>query len=65
MLRRPMWNSIRCWLSFNRWTRIYRRSPQGEVALPHPALLVEDDANESELLAGFLRLSGFSRGSGV
>ena len=24
------------------------------------ALLVEDDANESELLAGFLRLSGFS-----
>lgn len=26
----------------------------------HRALLVEDDANESELLAGFLRLSGFA-----
>jgi carbon storage regulator CsrA len=31
-----------------------------EEALGHRALLVEDDANESELLAGFLRLSGFA-----
>ncbi len=29
------------------------------LAAPRHALLVEDDANESELLAGFLRLSGF------
>ena len=38
-----------------------RRMP--EDALPahgRKALLVEDDANESELLAGFLRLSGFT-----
>ncbi len=31
-----------------------------EEAPGHRALLVEDDANESELLAGFLRLSGFA-----
>jgi carbon storage regulator CsrA len=33
---------------------------QVDEAPGHRALLVEDDANESELLAGFLRLSGFS-----
>ena len=31
-----------------------------DVSPEHRALLVEDDANESELLAGFLRLSGFA-----
>lgn len=34
----------------------------GKSSVPRPrrrALLVEDDANESELLAGFLRMSGF------
>jgi carbon storage regulator CsrA len=33
---------------------------QEDASSGHRALLVEDDANESELLAGFLRLSGFS-----
>ncbi len=36
------------------------RPPSPEAPAPRRrALLVEDDANESELLAGFLRLSGF------
>lgn len=32
---------------------------EGHPPKEHRALLVEDDANESELLAGYLRLSGF------
>jgi len=35
-------------------------APQEAAGPGHRALLVEDDANESELLAGFLRLSGFA-----
>jgi carbon storage regulator CsrA len=37
-----------------------KRDEQPTSAAIRRALLVEDDANESELLAGFLRLSGFN-----
>ena len=49
--------------------QLLRQRLEGEVAAPAPAppsrparraLLVEDDQNERELLAGFLRLSGFA-----
>ncbi len=36
-----------------------QNAPHQAKAVRRHALLVEDDANESELLAGFLRLSGF------
>ena len=48
----------RSWLNFSRWKTIWRTCGQSRVPR-RKALLVEDDANESELLAGFLRLSGF------
>jgi CheY-like chemotaxis protein len=49
--------------------QLLRQRLEGEAAAPAPAppsrparraLLVEDDQNERELLAGFLRLSGFA-----
>src|SRR6516162_5673569 len=49
--------------------QLLRQRLEGEAATPAPmplsrparrALLVEDDQNERELLAGFLRLSGFT-----
>jgi CheY-like chemotaxis protein len=34
-------------------------APAADVPQPRRALIVDDDANESELLAGYLRLTGF------
>ncbi|MFZ5830607.1 MAG: response regulator [Planctomycetota bacterium] len=38
---------------------VHARSKAVEALVRHKTLLVEDDSNECELLAGFLRLSGF------